>query len=63
MARTWLITGAGRGFGREIARAALETGDQVIATARNPEQIHAVLPGYGDRLLGLRLGPRRAAAR
>lgn len=33
--RTWLITGASRGFGAEIAKAVLAAGDRVIATARN----------------------------
>jgi NAD(P)-dependent dehydrogenase (short-subunit alcohol dehydrogenase family) len=33
--KTWLITGASRGFGREFARAALGRGDNVAATARD----------------------------
>jgi NAD(P)-dependent dehydrogenase (short-subunit alcohol dehydrogenase family) len=33
--KTWLITGASRGFGREFARAALRRGDDVAATARD----------------------------
>jgi NAD(P)-dependent dehydrogenase (short-subunit alcohol dehydrogenase family) len=33
--KTWLITGASRGFGREFARAALARGDRVAATARD----------------------------
>lgn len=33
--RTWLITGASRGFGAEIAKAVLAAGDRLIATARN----------------------------
>lgn len=33
---TWFITGASRGFGLEIARQALERGDNVVATARTP---------------------------
>lgn len=33
--KTWLITGASRGFGREFARAALRRGDNVAATARD----------------------------
>jgi NAD(P)-dependent dehydrogenase (short-subunit alcohol dehydrogenase family) len=37
--RTWLITGCSSGFGRAIAEAALERGDQVVATARRPEAI------------------------
>lgn len=54
--RTWIITGASRGIGLEIARAALEAGDQVVATARKPEQIEAGLAGEADgRLLALKL--------
>jgi NAD(P)-dependent dehydrogenase (short-subunit alcohol dehydrogenase family) len=33
--KTWLITGASRGFGAEIAKAVLVAGDRLIATARN----------------------------
>jgi NAD(P)-dependent dehydrogenase (short-subunit alcohol dehydrogenase family) len=62
MTKTWLITGAGRGFGRQIARAALEAGDQVIATARNPQLIEDSLPGYGQRLLSLQLDITDASA-
>jgi NAD(P)-dependent dehydrogenase (short-subunit alcohol dehydrogenase family) len=51
----WLITGASRGFGREIARQALERGDRVVATGRHPEQVATALPGYGDRLLAVPL--------
>jgi NAD(P)-dependent dehydrogenase (short-subunit alcohol dehydrogenase family) len=47
---TWFITGANRGLGLEIARAALEAGDQVVATARNPESLLTVLGDFGDRL-------------
>jgi NAD(P)-dependent dehydrogenase (short-subunit alcohol dehydrogenase family) len=36
MTKTWLITGCSTGFGRLLAQAALERGDQVIATARGP---------------------------
>ena len=39
MKRTWLITGASRGFGAEITKAALAGGDRVIATARNKESL------------------------
>ena len=35
MAKVWLITGASRGFGAEIAKAVLASGDALIATARN----------------------------
>lgn len=48
--RTWFITGANRGLGLEIARAALEAGDSVVATARDPQQIDQVLEAFAERL-------------
>jgi NAD(P)-dependent dehydrogenase (short-subunit alcohol dehydrogenase family) len=36
MSKIWFITGANRGFGHEIARAAEAAGDVVVATARRP---------------------------
>jgi len=38
--KTWLITGASRGIGAEIAKAVLATGDQLIATARKKTDLH-----------------------
>src|SRR5438270_356126 len=43
MSRTWLITGSSRGFGLELTRAVLESGDRVLATARRPEQLTELL--------------------
>jgi NAD(P)-dependent dehydrogenase (short-subunit alcohol dehydrogenase family) len=60
--KTWLITGASRGFGLRVAREALDRGDQVIATARRPEQITTALPDAGDRLLALPLDVTDAAS-
>ena len=42
MVRVWLITGCSSGFGQEIALAAIENGDRVVATARNPSKIQAL---------------------
>ena len=39
MAKVWLITGASSGLGQEISLAALEHGDKVVATARNPAKL------------------------
>lgn len=36
MSRVWVITGASRGIGLEIARAAVEAGDSVVAAVRTP---------------------------
>jgi NAD(P)-dependent dehydrogenase (short-subunit alcohol dehydrogenase family) len=33
--KTWFITGASKGFGLEITKAALAVGDKVVATVRN----------------------------
>ncbi|MEV0845157.1 oxidoreductase [Streptomyces sp. NPDC049954] len=52
---TWFITGASRGFGLEIARQALERGDDVVATARRPEAVEKELPGHPEQLLALPL--------
>jgi len=37
--KTWFITGTSRGFGREWTKAALERGDRVAATARDPSTL------------------------
>ena len=51
MQRTWLVTGSSRGFGREIAEAALRRGDRVVATARRPEQLDGLLDVYPESVL------------
>jgi NAD(P)-dependent dehydrogenase (short-subunit alcohol dehydrogenase family) len=50
MTRTWLITGTTRGFGRELALAALDHGDKVVATARRPEQLGDLARSYGEQV-------------
>lgn len=44
--RVWFITGASTGFGRELAEQTLAQGDQVVATARRPEQIAGLTRQY-----------------
>jgi NAD(P)-dependent dehydrogenase (short-subunit alcohol dehydrogenase family) len=55
MAKTWFITGASKGFGREWAQAALERGDRVAATARRVETLDGLADAFGDRVLCLAL--------
>jgi NAD(P)-dependent dehydrogenase (short-subunit alcohol dehydrogenase family) len=51
-AKVWFITGASKGFGREWTMAALERGDSVAATARDPQTLEALVESYGeDRVL------------
>jgi len=37
--KVWLITGAGRGMGLDIAKTVLKAGDNVVATGRNSDKI------------------------
>ena len=60
--QVWFITGSSRGFGRELATAALEAGDSVVATARRPEQLHELVKQYGDRVLPVALDVTEPAA-
>lgn len=55
MTKTWLITGAGRGFGMEFAKNALERGDRVAATARDTSALGELVATYGDAVLPLQL--------
>src|ERR1700749_5082708 len=52
--KVWLITGAGRGMGTDIARAALAAGHAVVATGRRPEPVSAAI-GAHDDLLAVKL--------
>ncbi len=54
MAR-WLITGCSTGFGREIARAALEAGHDVVATARRVEAVQDFVDAFGERAVAVAL--------
>ncbi|MEV7289886.1 SDR family NAD(P)-dependent oxidoreductase [Streptomyces sp. NPDC093252] len=53
--KTWFITGAGRGFGKEFARAALGRGDRVAATARDIGALADLADEYGAGFLPLAL--------
>ena len=57
--KVWLITGAGRGLGVDIAKAALAAGHAVVATGRDPEKVTAAI-GKHDDLLAVKLDVTRA---
>jgi NAD(P)-dependent dehydrogenase (short-subunit alcohol dehydrogenase family) len=52
--KVWFITGAGRGMGVDIAKAALAAGHAVVATARNTDTVTKAL-GQDDDLLAVKL--------
>src|SRR5579862_7478531 len=48
----WFVTGAGRGMGVDIAKAALAAGHAVVATGRKPDAVaKAIGAGKSDDLL------------
>jgi NAD(P)-dependent dehydrogenase (short-subunit alcohol dehydrogenase family) len=55
MQKTWFITGAGRGLGAEIVKAALLAGDRVVATGRRRDSLLEALGPDSDRLLSVAL--------
>jgi len=46
--KVWFITGAGRGLGLDIAKAALAAGHSVVATARDAESVTKALGEHED---------------
>lgn len=62
MKKVWLITGASRGLGRQIAKAALNAGDTVVATARSTAGLVESLGAHGERLHVIALDVTDASA-
>ena len=56
--KVWLITGAGRGLGVDIAKAALTAGHAVVATGRDATKVAAAV-GDHDSLLAIKLDVTR----
>jgi len=54
MSKVWIITGAGRGLGIDIAQKALAAGHSVVATGRNPDAILKAI-GAHENLLAVAL--------
>jgi NAD(P)-dependent dehydrogenase (short-subunit alcohol dehydrogenase family) len=51
MSKVWFITGAGRGMGADIAKAALAAGYKVVATGRNTDKVAEALGKSGNLLI------------
>jgi NAD(P)-dependent dehydrogenase (short-subunit alcohol dehydrogenase family) len=49
--KVWLVTGAGRGMGVDIAKAALAAGHTVVATGRNTDRVSSALGAHDDLLV------------
>jgi NAD(P)-dependent dehydrogenase (short-subunit alcohol dehydrogenase family) len=59
MARTWLVTGGSRGFGRALCERILESGDNLLATARDPAQLATLAGSRPNQLAIARLDVTR----
>src|SRR3954466_6623536 len=51
MSKVWFITGAGRGMGTDIAKAALAAGYKVVATGRNTDKVIQAVGESADLLV------------
>jgi NAD(P)-dependent dehydrogenase (short-subunit alcohol dehydrogenase family) len=60
--KVWFITGTSKGFGRIWAEAALQRGDEVVATARNPKSLDGLVSRFGSNVLPLALDVTDQAA-
>jgi NAD(P)-dependent dehydrogenase (short-subunit alcohol dehydrogenase family) len=60
--KTWLITGASKGFGREWAEAALERGDRVAALSRTAGALDGLVKAHGDAVLPIQVNITDRAA-
>jgi len=48
MTRTWLVTGVGSGFGRQLAEQRLAVGDRVAGTVRRPDAVADLVESHGN---------------
>ena len=55
MNKVWLVTGSASGLGRNIAEAVLDSGDRLVATARDPKRLDDLVKKYGDRVRAVSL--------
>lgn len=53
--KTWLVTGSARGLGRNIAETILESGANLVATARDKRQLDELAAKYGSRIKSVSL--------
>ena len=62
MGSVFFVTGASRGLGRAIVKAALAAGNRVVATARDPRTLDDLVAEYGERVRAVQLDVTDAAA-
>jgi short-subunit dehydrogenase len=58
---TWFITGCSTGIGRELAKAVVAGGSNVVVTARDPETIQDIVAGHATSAIAVRLDVTKKA--
>ncbi|MDO5558963.1 MAG: SDR family oxidoreductase [Oscillospiraceae bacterium] len=48
MSKTWLITGVSSGFGLEMTKQLLDSGNTVVGTVRNKQKVQSLIEKYPD---------------
>jgi NAD(P)-dependent dehydrogenase (short-subunit alcohol dehydrogenase family) len=62
MEQNWFITGSSRGLGRALVQAAVDAGDRVAATARQPAQLDDLVAEHRDSVHAIALDVTDAQA-
>jgi NAD(P)-dependent dehydrogenase (short-subunit alcohol dehydrogenase family) len=55
MPKVFFLTGSSRGLGRAVAEAVLQSGHQLIATARDPRSLEDLIAAHGDQIFPIAL--------
>lgn len=61
MNKVWFITGCSTGFGRELAKEVLSSGDKVVVTARKTDDIKDIVSEYPETSIALTLDVTKAS--
>jgi len=61
MSKVWFITGCSTGFGRELAKEALQAGNKVVVTARKPEDVKDLVEEYTETAIAVELDVTKPA--
>lgn len=61
MSKVWLITGCSTGFGRELAKNVLSSGNKAVVTARNTVDIKDIVEGNEDNAIAVKLDVTKPA--
>lgn len=55
MSKVWFITGCSTGFGRELAKEALQQGNKVVVTARKPDEVKDLVAQFSETAIAVKL--------